>query len=210
MSSKEKSRFLYKRMQSTPRGKIKLAIALEELLEEKDFNSITTAEISRKSGVNESLIYRYFSDKRGLLHYVLAEHQKNSLQQFYTDLVAITGAVNKLKRLIWRTLDNWNNDRVHAKILLIEVRNYKGYYESETYLIVKEYCQLIRSLIKEGINSGEIREDVSSWFLMQIILGSIEHVVLPSLLFDKTYDADQFAENIFQIIFNGILTTKNK
>lgn len=209
MVSKEKSHFLFDRVQSTPRGKIKLAIALEELLEKKSFNSITTAEISRKSKVNESLIYRYFKDKRGLLLFLLAEHQKKSLQQFYSDLVVITGAVNKLKHLIWRTLDNWNNDRVHAKILLIEVRNFKGYYKSETYLIVKEYCQLIRSLIMEGINSGEIREDVSPWFLMQIFLGSIEHVVLPSLIFDKTYDVDQFAENIYRIIFNGILTNKN-
>jgi TetR/AcrR family transcriptional regulator, fatty acid metabolism regulator protein len=208
MVSKEKSHFLFEKVQSTPMGKIKLAIAFEELLEKKNFNSITTAEISKKSDVNESLIYRYFTDKRGLLHYVLAEHQKKSLQQFYFDLALITGAVNKLKHLIWRTLDNWNNDRVHAKILLIEVRNFKGYYKSETYLIVKEYCQLICSIIKEGIKNGEIHEDVSPWFLMQIVLGSIEHVVLPSIIFDRAYDVDQFTENIYRIIFNGILTNK--
>ena len=134
--------------------------------------------------------------------------QKKYLQQFYFDLALITGAVNKLKHLIWRTLDNWNNDRVHAKILLIEVRNFKGYYKSETYLIVKEYCQLICSIIKEGIKNGEIHEDVSPWFLMQIVLGSIEHVVLPSIIFDRAYDVDQFTENIYRIIFNGILTNK--
>ena len=206
MASEENNHYLYKTIQSTPQGKIKLAIGLEKLLETKDFNSITTAEISKKSGVNESLIYRYFKDKWGMLHYILAEHQKNSLQQFYSDLICINGAVSKLKYLIWKTLDNWNKERVYAKILLIEVRNSKGYYESETYLIVKEFCRLIRTLIRDGINNGEIIKDVSPWFLMQVILGSIEHVVLPCIIFDKPYNTDQFAENLFQIIFKNILT----
>lgn len=190
-------------------GKIKLALGLEELLEKKNFSEITTTEISKVSGVNESLIYRYFQDKKGLLYYILAEHQKESIQGFYSDLITITGAVNKLKRLIWRTINNWDKDRVHAKIILIEAKSSPGYYESETYFIVKEYCQLIRSLIQEGINSGEIRKEVSPWFLMQVILGSIENVVLPTLIFDKKIDVDVFTENLFNIIFNSVLTEKS-
>ncbi len=204
--TKLKNHFLYKRVKSTPNGKIKLAIGLETLLKTKNFNSITTSEISKVSGVNESLIYRYFKDKKGLLYYILAEHQKESVQGFYSDLVTITGAVNKLKRLIWRTIYNWSKDRVHAKILLIEVKSSPGYYESETYLIVKEYCQLIQSLIQEGINSGEIRKDISPWFLMQVILGSIEHAVLPALIFDKKIDVDRSSRNLFKIIFSNVLT----
>lgn len=191
---------------STPRGKIKLAMALEKLLEKRDFNSITIAEISKVSGVNESLVYRYFKDKRGLLHYVLAEHQRKSLYQFYADLVAITGAVNKIKRLIWRTIENWKEDKVVAKILLIEVRNYPGYYKSETYHIIREYCKLILSLIREGISNGEIRDDVKPWYLMQVLLGGMEHIVLPSLIFDREFDVDSFAENLFQIVFEGALS----
>ncbi|MFH1137816.1 MAG: TetR/AcrR family transcriptional regulator [Pseudomonadota bacterium] len=201
-----KNHFLYKRIQSTPRGKVMLAIGLEKLLAQKDFNSITTAEIARASGINESLIYRYFGEKRGLLHYILAEHQTDSLQLILSDLAPITGAVNKLKKIIWRTIDSWSKDRVYAKILLIEVRNSPAYYQSETYLIIKKYCQLIQSIIQEGKNNGEISGDVSPWFLMQVILGSIEHVVLPSLIFDKKFDVELFAENIYRIVFRGVLT----
>ena len=208
--SKKNTNSRYAITPSTPRGKIKLAMALEKLLEKRDFNSITIAEISRASGVNESLVYRYFKNKRGLLHYVLAEHQRKALYQFYTDLVAITGAINKIKRLIWRTIDNWNRNRVVAKILLIEVRNYPGYYDSETYEIIREYCRLILSLIKEGMNNGEIRNDVSPWHLMQVLLGGIEHIILPSLLFDREFDVDVFAENLFQIVFERVLTPEKE
>lgn len=208
--SKKSKNSQYAITPSTPRGKIRLAMALEKLLEKRDFNSITIAEISRVSGVNESLVYRYFNGKRGLLHYVLAEHQRKSLYQLYADLVAITGAVNKIKRLIWRTIDNWNKNRVVAKVLLIEVRNYPGYYKSETYHIIREYCKLILSLIKEGINNGEIRDDVSPWYLMQVLLGGIEHIVLPILIFDREFDVDSCAENLFQILFERVLTPEKK
>ena len=47
---------------SDPPGKIKIAGALQTLLKEKDFNSITSAEIAKTSGVNQALIYRYYKD----------------------------------------------------------------------------------------------------------------------------------------------------
>jgi hypothetical protein len=40
---------------SSPPGKIKLAEALQTLLEGKDFSSITTSEIAKVAGVNEAL-----------------------------------------------------------------------------------------------------------------------------------------------------------
>ena len=66
---------------SDPPGKVKIAEALRTLLREKDFNSITTADISRTSGVNEALIYRYYQDKRGLLHAVLAEYLEDYIDE---------------------------------------------------------------------------------------------------------------------------------
>ena len=70
---------------SDPPGKVKIAEALKILLREKDFNSITTADISRTSGVNEALIYRYFKDKRGLLHDVLAEYLEGYIEKIEFD-----------------------------------------------------------------------------------------------------------------------------
>ena len=55
-------------------GKTKIMAALRSLLEDKEFVSITTAEIARNAGVTEALIYKYFHDKRDLLHQVLAEY----------------------------------------------------------------------------------------------------------------------------------------
>ena len=57
-----------------PPGRIKIVRSLKSLLVEKEFSAITTAEIAKTAGVTEPLIYKYFRDKRDLLHQVLSEY----------------------------------------------------------------------------------------------------------------------------------------
>ncbi len=59
---------------SLPPGRIKITQALKLLLERKEFGAVTTAEIAKQAGVTEALIYKYFKDKRDLLHQVLREY----------------------------------------------------------------------------------------------------------------------------------------
>jgi AcrR family transcriptional regulator len=190
---------------SAPPGKIKIAAALRTLLREKDFNSITTADISKTSGVNEALIYRYFKDKRGLLHDVLAEYLEEAIGQMKLTLKGLKGASNKLRKLIRDTIYTYEKDRVFAKMLLLEVRNFPGFFESETYMLIRDYSGLILEVIKEGIESGEFRADISPSRIRSIILGSIEHLCLPSIIFQREISTDVFTDDICNAIFSGIL-----
>ena len=194
---------------SDPPGKIKIAEALRSLLKEKDFNSITTADISRTSGVNEALIYRYYQDKRGLLHAVLAEYLEDYIEKMVLDSKGIKGAANKLRKLIWGTLYLYQQNRVFAKILLLEVRNFRGYWESETYQIVRHYSEFMLNLINEGIDAGEFRDDISSSHIRQIILGAIEHLCLPAVIFQHEISPDKLTDDICDTIFGGIVKKTN-
>ena len=194
---------------SDPPGKVKIAEALKILLREKDFNSITTADIARTAGVNEALIYRYFKDKRGLLHDVLAEYLEDYIEKIEFDRKGIKGAANKLRQLIWDTIYLYQQDRVFAKILLLEVRNFSGYFESETYQIVRHYGKSLLNLIKEGAASGEFRDDISPSHIRQIILGCIEHLCLPAVIFHYEISPDKLTADICDVIFEGIVK-KNK
>jgi TetR/AcrR family fatty acid metabolism transcriptional regulator len=189
---------------SDPPGKIKIAEALRILLKEKDFNSITTADISRTSGVNEALIYRYYKDKRGLLHDVLAKYLEDYIEKMEFDRQGIKGAANKLRKLIRDTIHLYQQDRVFAKILLLEVRNFRGYWESETYQIVRHYSKSILNLIKEGIDGGEFRDDIPPAHIRQIILGAIEHLCLPAVIFQHEISPDKLTDDICDVIFEGI------
>lgn len=186
-----------------PSGRIKLADALRELLARKDFSSITTAEIAKTSGVNEALIYRYFGDKRGLLHAVLDEYLENFVEQVHWGLKGIEGAENKLRKLIWSSFYFYDQDRVFSKILLLEVRNYPGYFASETYEIVRQYSNMMLDIIREGMEKKEIRSDLQARSIRQVILGGVEHLVLPAVINDGPIDPDALTEQFCALMFEG-------
>ena len=188
-----------------PPGRVKIADALRYLLEQKEFNAITTAEISMQAGVTEALIYKYFKDKRDLLHQVLSEYLEQYCVLVQGDLKGIKGALNKLRKLIWSHINVYATNRVFAKILLIEVRSHNYYYHSDTYELVKVYSDVILEILEEGVLNGEIRDDIPAKLIRQIILGSIEQVCLTGITFDRTIDPDVLTENICEIVFSGII-----
>jgi len=187
-----------------PVGGVKIREAFRALLEEKEFNRITTAQISKKSGVNEALIYKYFGDKRGLLHQVLRDYLDEYLGQMESELKGIKGTFNKLKKIVWSQMNLYETKRVLAKILLLEVRNYPGYFGSESYGQVQRFSRIITELLKEGIKHGEIRDDIPVTSMRQVMLGGIEHLCLPKIIYGKPYSANELTRELCMAIFHGI------
>lgn len=189
---------------SGPPGRARIADALRTLLAEKEFNAITTAEIARTAGVTEGLIYKYFRDKRDLLHKVLEEYLEYFVSRAETDLKGIKGALNKLRKIIWSHIDMYAANRVFARILLLEVRNYPDYFKSDAYRSVKRYSNIMLSVIREGVESGEIRSEIPPEVIRQAVMGGIEHVCLPGVIFEREISPDTLTESLCEIIFSGI------
>ncbi len=187
-----------------PAGRVKITQALKTLLEKKEFSSITTAEIAKNAGVTEALIYKYFKDKRDLLHQVLKEYLEQYQVQLEFDLKGIKGALNKLRKLIWSHINVYATNRVFARILLVEVRNHPDYYKSETYKLVKIYSNTVLSIIEEGMRNKEIRNDLPPKLIRHGILGSIEQVCLSGIIFNRGISSDDLTEKLCEFIFQGI------
>ena len=189
---------------SFPSGRTKIADAIKMLLENKDFNAITTAAIAKTAGVTEALIYKYFKDKRDLLIQVLVRYNEDFLSQLELDLKGIKGSLNKLRKLIWSTINCYATNRVYAKILLLELRNFPEYFTSQGYEGIKAYSKIIKDIIDEGINNGEIRTDLPSSFIRQVILGAIEHICLPGIIFNREILTDTLTDHLCDILFKGL------
>jgi TetR/AcrR family fatty acid metabolism transcriptional regulator len=189
-------------------GRAKIAEALKYLLRDKEFQAITTAKIAETSGVSEALIYRYFGDKRGLLHQVLRDFLGDYLDNLESDLENIKGTVKKLKMIIRSHLNLFETNRVLAKILLLEVRNYPGYFESESYEQVRRYSSMIMEILHKGVSNGDIKKGISLKAVREAMLGAIEHACLPKIVFKQSYSPDIMADELCKILFCGILKQK--
>jgi AcrR family transcriptional regulator len=193
---------------STPPGYAKIVEALKKLLTEKEFSSITWAAIAKTAGVNEALIYKYFGDRRNLLYQVLREYLEKYIERAEEDIKGATGAVNKLEKLILCHFSAYREARVFARILLLEVRNYPDYFESQTYELVRRYANQILTVIEEGMHCGEIRNDISARYLRQVILGGIEHLCMPAIVYGHDFSPEVLTAELCRVILRGILPDK--
>lgn len=190
-----------------PPGRVKIVNAVYALLSAKDFNSITTSEIAKTAGVTEGLIYKYFKDKRDLLYQVLKEYFEGFLFKLKKDLMGISAPLDKLEEIIRFSLNFYAENRVFARIILVEVRNSPDFFESEAYDLVKKYSTgLILSAVEEGIEKGVIRSDMDASTIRYAVMGAIEHACLSWIIFNRKIDPAKLTENICGIIFEGIKT----
>lgn len=194
---------------SSPPGRIKIMAALTSLLGDKEFVSITIADIARTAGVTEALIYKYFDDKRDLLHQVLAEYLAHFVTKFERELSTADDPLEKLRKVVLHHMSMYAHDRIFARILLVEVRNYSDYFNSPAYSTVKHYAEMVLEIIKQGMAEGSIRRDVPAEAIRGVILGGIEHACLGRIIFGRDFEPDTEARQICQIIFQGIVTTPN-
>ncbi|MFO7962312.1 MAG: TetR/AcrR family transcriptional regulator [Desulfobacterales bacterium] len=189
----------------SPPSRQKINDAFRTLLMEKDFQAITTAELAAAAGVNQSLIFRHFENKKGLLYQVLADDFEIFQVKINDDLRGIKGAFNKLRKLIWSHMDYYDRNPVFAKIIVAEINSFSDYFESKYFQMTKSYSELLLNIIEEGVEEGEIRNDIHPHRIRQTILGGIEYICLPYIIYNRKIRTDEFAEDLFEMIFDGIL-----
>jgi len=191
-------------MKKDPPGKIKIKNSLRYLLEEKDFDSITTAEIASNAGVTEGLIYKYFKDKQGLLYELVAEMFSEVLTFIKGRIEDDSDPDKKLEAFIFSSIDTYAKKRVFAKIILIEVRSMPSFFQSKPYGHVKEYSRYLLNIIEDGMNKNFFRNDMNPKTLRDMILGSIEHTCLWGLIFSRKIDCIRVSSEILSILTKGI------
>lgn len=191
---------------TNPPGRIKIMKSFSALMAEKDFHSITTAEIAKNGAVTEGLIYKYFKDKKDLLYQVLNEHFTEFQTKIESRISHETTCVEQLNVIIFTSLESYAENRLFSKMLLLEVRNSQRFFNSCAYGMVRKYAATILSIIRQGVASGELNPDTDPYLLRKVILGAIEHACLGEIIFGRTLDIDHTSTGISDIILNGVKT----
>ena len=127
---------------TNPAGRRKIIRALTKLMGDKDFHSITTAEIAETAGVTEGLIYKYFRDKKDLLYQVLNDIFIQFNNTVISRIADKPTAVEKLEIIVHTSIEYLLANRVFAKMLLLEVRNSPVFFNSEAYAMVRSLTKV--------------------------------------------------------------------
>ncbi|MGB7291916.1 MAG: TetR/AcrR family transcriptional regulator [Thermodesulfobacteriota bacterium] len=194
---------------STERVKVK---AREKILEtaiklfsEKGFNGTTTKEISELAGVNEALIFRYFSTKRDLYSAIIERkiREEPSLE------LPLEGSQDKthdwqiFESLARRMIEKARVDAAFVRLLYFSAL--EGHELStmffETY--VKNLRTLLSDYIEKGIKEGSFRK-VNTLFAGRAFIGMVSNYIIARELFGDTTNekfTDEEAVGCFTDVF---------
>ena len=184
--------------------KERILTAAEMIFAEKGYFETTVSEIAKEAGVAEGTIYEYFENKKDLLYAVPEQNTIEYADFVLNHLQGIKGATNKLRKIIWCQLHYFRTHRNYTKIVTLEIRRGPDYFKSKAYENLKLYSDLILSIVREGIKDGEIAPDVSPHITRDMILGTIEHISIPWIVFGREIPIEDLVEDICNILFTGL------
>jgi TetR/AcrR family transcriptional regulator, fatty acid metabolism regulator protein len=188
-----------------PPGRIKIRDAIKTLLEQKSFNEITWSEIAKTASVSEALIYKYYGNRESLLHEISQDYAEGFLEDVEDAFRGMNDTLSKLRKAIWMHANFFNKQRVLARVLLIEIRGSPGYFDSRAYDAIRAYGKVLQQIIEEGMLKKEIRSDVPSKQIRQMIFGCVDYCCLPNILYGLDYSSDEITEAVCKVIFPGIV-----
>lgn len=168
------------------------------------FYNAKVSEIAREAGVAHGTVYLYFKSKEHLLRAIFEEQMGEVLKYIKGEVSQIQGAKAKLKRLIEAQMELVKEHKDLTELILIEMRQSSKFLKSEAVMLILDYIDFIEGILKEGIKSGEIREDINATIIATTIYASFEGVVTRWLLEGGRFDLERAADEVYSAFMKGI------
>lgn len=177
--------------------------AAEEVLEQFGYENAAVAEVARRAGVVEGTVYHYFETKRELYVAVAEAWYKRVLDN--TPPVANRKGIHAaLREVILRELLIIRENPSIVRFILMEVRPNADYRHSKLFAMSRKFTSEITKVLTDGIASGALIEHVPMRDARDMIFGGIEHRTWAYLRNEGDFDAEEAADAISLIIYNGL------
>ncbi len=170
----------------------------------KGFEAASTAEIAERAGVVEGTLYRYFPTKRDLLIKVVEAFYEDIFSDYEAQLQGVRGTWNRLRFMIWKHLSVMHKDPNMCRLIVHELRPWPQYRQSSIFTLNQRYTQSTLAVVREGIASGEFRDDVPLRIVRDMIFGAAEHHTWAHLRAEGEFSPDAAADAITNMIYQGL------
>ncbi len=170
----------------------------------KGFEAASTAEIAERAGVVEGTLYRYFPTKRDLLIKVVEAFYEDIFSDYEAQLQGVRGTWNRLRFMIWKHLSVMHKDPDMCRLIVHELRPWPQYRQSSIFTLNQRYTQSTLAVVREGIASGEFRDDVPLRIVRDMIFGGAEHHTWAHLRDEGEFSPDAAADAITNMIYQGL------
>ncbi len=186
-----------------------ILVAAKEVFEEVGYEKATTAEISRRAQVAEGTLFLHFKSKIGLMQTMMIgfyrELYDEGLQQA-VDAEPIERLHKMLAHYIKKLEANWPIIKIfgsHGRIGNQDsIEMFSG--------LNKYYTDLYVELFETLQNQDELKRSIRPQTIRDTLFGAIEHYAISHFVPGRKVDTSVFLEELWALVFEGILTDKSR
>ena len=183
--------------------------AAEDIMSEKGLQNSSIAEIAKKAKVTDSLIYNYFKGKEDLLFSIPNRRMREVLQNLSEQLEGIIDPISRLSKMIWFNLHFNDTYRGYARLLLLECRSNRNFYQHEAYALIRKWAGIMRGILEDGVKRQIFLSDINVALVRDIIFGVLDWEALNCLASREIKEATTDFEDILSLILPMITTQNN-
>lgn len=171
--------------------------AAAELLEEKGYGGVCIEAIATRAGVGKQTIYRWWSSIAAVIMETYAAQAARNVPTPDTGTV-----IEDLCQILRQLFTILTTTTVGSAVagLIAEAQTDSNVAEAFRDLFVADYREATRTILLQGITSGELRPDLNLELVIDAIYGPIWY----RLLLRQAPLDDAFAEELLNLVMEGI------
>ena len=180
-----------------------------ELFARHEVDAVTMGAIARRAGVAEGTVYLYFESKVALVHAVVEAFYSGLTEQAAAGVRKIRDTRRRLEFLAEHHVTRLIEQRY---ILFAFPGKSLSEPDGEAYRLNRTYVAVFDDVIREGVDRGEIRDDVPLWVLRDMFYGSLEYAARTSLLGGKQRDrrdGRRAVRGLMAVLERGVIRPKS-
>ncbi|AIU78702.1 HTH-type transcriptional regulator mtrR [Bacillus velezensis M27] len=178
--------------------------AAVEVIAENGYHQSQVSKIAKQAGVADGTIYLYFKNKEDILISLFKEKMGQFIERMEEEVKEKTTAKEKLALVIKQHFTLLGNDRHLAIVTQLELRQSNIKLRLKINDILKGYLNMLDTILTEGIESGEWKDNLDVRLARQMIFGTIDETVTTWVMNDQKYDLPDLSGKVLELLVSGI------
>jgi AcrR family transcriptional regulator len=159
--------------------KERIILTAIEIISDLGFQGLSTKEITKRQDISDGTLYKHFKSKNDIILGILDFYSKfdESLKEsIEMSKLSSKESIKFFLRMLTEYYENY--PAITALSIIQETFEHEENIGDKSRQIYEDRIKVIMHYIEKGIKSGEIRQDIDSEVLTDIILGSFREIIL--------------------------------
>lgn len=171
---------------------------------ENGYHQAQVSKIAKQAGVADGTIYLYFKNKEDILVSVFQEKMAIFAENLDAILKEEQIASKRLERMIESHFRVLHDDRHLAIVTQLELRQSGKALRLKINEVLKEYLNLLDTVLTDGVKSGELDQTIDIRLARQMVFGTIDETITSWVMNGQKYDLLQLTPKVHKLVIKAL------